>query len=1010
MNRSRLLLLTLLSIGFLARADVELPRVYALTNARIVPAPGKLVERGTIVVRQGLIESVGSGIPVPKDAVVVDLSGRTIYPGLIDPFVRVNRLSGASPRGQHPEEETGETLSGPTGRQTEKKAPALLAQHKVVESLEIRSDVREEFLSLGFTVVAAVPERGVFRGQGALVSLGDGDLEKTVIQDRAGQVVVLDPVSKKEIEEAPVSKMGMVAFIRQTILDAKWWKEASQAYAANPSGKARPEFRQSWAAFADAASGQEPVFFETPGVLALLRAAGLARDFNLKARYVGASDAYLLADEVKAARPDLILTLDFPRVPAPADDDAWLDVTLPGLRAWDRAPSNPYWMRQMGLNVALTTHGLTHLDELPSRLQKVRSRGFSADDLLAAFTTVPAAMYGVSNRIGELAPGRIANLVVVKGRLFEKGSRVVETWIDGFRHEVRQKETLPSGTFLVEGLRLEFKKAQGSKPATLIVGEKAQPVGLTAREDRYEFEADGALFLLAPGPVSGTATLDGLSLLVRLADRKGEAVIKRGEKEPPLDASTQPADATEESSTSDVRPLPQRFARPLAEPRAVLVRNATVWTSGPSGKSVADLLVLDGKVSAVGKDLAIPQTVAASSVEIDGTGKHLTAGLIDCHSHTALDGDVNEYSENISADVRTSDVLDPFDPAIYWQLAGGLTTFQALHGSANAIGGQSTVVKLKYGSGPEKLVLEGAPAGIKFALGENPKGANAPGEPRSYPQTRMGVSALIRQRFQAALDYRERQKAAEAARKAGQTPMPVRTDLELDAIAEILEGKRRIHSHAYVKQEILDLIRLCEEFGVKIGTFQHALDAYKVADEIAAHGAGASVFSDWWAYKFEVYDAIPYNASILKQRDVTVSYNSDSDELARRLGPEAGKAVKYGNFTDEEALALVTANPATQLGIAARTGSLEAGKDADFVLWSGSPLDPASAVLETWIEGKKYFDRAEDLRTRELLDAEKEDLITLARKALARGEASREPDRPKRPRHGCLDGREGEVH
>jgi imidazolonepropionase-like amidohydrolase len=348
-------------------------------------------------------------------------------------------------------------------------------------------------------------------------------------------------------------------------------------------------------------------------------------------------------------------------------------------------------------------------------------------------------------------------------------------------------------------------------------------------------------------------------------------------------------------------------------------------------------------------------------------------------------------------------VLDPFSPAIYRELAGGLTAAHTLHGSANAIGGQDDLIKLKWGEGPQGLHFADAIPGIKFALGENPKRSSSPVPGIRFPQTRMGVSTSIRERFLAARDYRRKQKEFEAARKRGENMAPVRTDLQLEAIAEVLEGKRLIHAHGYVKQELLDLLLVCDEFGVKVGTLQHVLEGYKIADEMAAHGTGGSSFSDWWAYKFEVYDAIPYNGALMRERGVLVTFNSDSDELARRMNVEAAKAVKYGGVPREEALKFVTWNAAKQLHVEKRIGSLEPGKDGDFVIWSGDPLDPASMCLETWIEGKKYFDRALDVKQRAILGAEKSDLITKARIAAARGGPTAGPETERRRPGGCLD-------
>jgi len=412
----------------------------------------------------------------------------------------------------------------------------------------------------------------------------------------------------------------------------------------------------------------------------------------------------------------------------------------------------------------------------------------------------------------------------------------------------------------------------------------------------------------------------------------------------------------------------------------VVVRGATVWTQGPAGiLENADLVVSGGKVVAVGKNLTAP----AGAIEIDGRGKHVTPGIIDAHSHTAVDGDVNEGTHNVTAEVRIRDVLHPLDVAIYRELAGGTTVANILHGSANAIGGQTQIAKWRWGGGPDELVFAGAPEGIKFALGENPKQSNWRNPAPRYPRTRMGVAELIRERFQAARDYRRRQEEyRKAAALKGSNAIPPRPDLQLEAIAEILEGKRKIHCHSYRKDEILQMIRTAEEFGVKVATFQHVLEGYKIADEIARHGAGASGFSDWWTYKYEVIDAIPYAFPLMRERGVTVSFNSDSDELARRLNIEAAKAVKYGNVPPEDALAFVTSNPARQLGIADRVGSLEAGKDGDFVVWSGDPLSTTSVALETWIEGKKYFDRAADLAARPALEKERAELVAKAKARL----------------------------
>jgi imidazolonepropionase-like amidohydrolase len=409
------------------------------------------------------------------------------------------------------------------------------------------------------------------------------------------------------------------------------------------------------------------------------------------------------------------------------------------------------------------------------------------------------------------------------------------------------------------------------------------------------------------------------------------------------------------------------------QPAAVIVRNATVWTSGPQGRlESADLLVRGGKVSAVGAGLAAP----AGALEIDGTGLHVTPGLIDAHSHTAVDGAVNEGTHISTAEVRIEDVLDPEDVNLYRQLGGCLTAANVLHGSANAIGGQNAVIKLRWGASAEGLLVDGAPPGIKFALGENPKQSNWNVDEKRFPQTRMGVQEVLRAKFRAALDDRRAGEEHRASKR--RSAVPPRRDLELETLLEILDGKRLVHSHSYRADEILMLIRVAEEFGFRVATFQHGLETYKVAEEVARHGAGASIFSDWWAYKYEVVDAIPWAGAIDWQKGVLVSFNSDSGELARRLNAEAAKAVRYGGVPEEEALKFVTLNPAKQLGIADRVGSLEPGKDADFAIWSGHPLDSTAICLATWIDGRKYFDRDDDAELREALEAERSALVSRA--------------------------------
>ena len=894
---------------------------FALTGARVIAAPGRVFDPGVVVIRGGIVEAAGpeGKTAIPADARVLDRTGKVLHAAFLDPYVTADRLAGKKPRGPQDDEESSEPA--PAGRGAGAGSSALgqstdRAADRVVETLSIKDRVAESYRRLGFGAVAAVPTAGILRGSGVLVSLAEGPLEARVLRPEFGQYVSLEPERLRDFSEFgrasyPASKMGAVALVRQGFLDALWWRDAAAAYAQSP-GQPRPRWEAAAAALIPAAEGKQPVVFEASDVLSLLRAAKIAREFKLKAQYVGGGDEYRLRDEIVAAKPDLILRVDFPRPDRLESEDEWLEVSLDRLRRIDRSPSNPKWLRDAGLDFSITTHGLEEPEDLGKRLREAIARGLSKDDALAALTTVPARQLGLSDRLGTIEAGKTANLAVETGELFAEESRVAEIWIDGKRYDLPEK------------------KKEGGPRAT----------------------------------------------------------------------SSSPAAA----KASDVRPFPGRENGAVAHPRAMIVRGATIWTQGPAGVlEGADLLAVDGRIVAVGRGLTAP----AGALEIDGRGKHVTPGIIDAHSHTAIDGQGNEFAHAVSAEVRIQDVLDPFDVAIYRELAGGTTVANVLHGSANAIGGQTQIARWRWGGGPDDLIFAGAPEGIKFALGENPKQSNFPNPRPRYPATRMGVANLIRERFLAARDYRkEQEEYSKAAAVKGARPIPPRKDLQLESIAEILEGKRQIHCHSYRKDEILEMLRVAEEFGVRVATLQHVLEGYKVADEIARHGAGASSFSDWWAYKFEVWDAIPYNGALMRERGVVVSFNSDSDELARRLNWEAAKAVRYGGVPPTEALAFVTINSARQLGIDKRVGSLEAGKDADLVVWSGDPLSSETIALETWIEGKKYFDRAADLSRRAELEKERVELVERAKKMLESEKKS--ADRRSTPSPTPSQGQTGE--
>jgi imidazolonepropionase-like amidohydrolase len=421
---------------------------------------------------------------------------------------------------------------------------------------------------------------------------------------------------------------------------------------------------------------------------------------------------------------------------------------------------------------------------------------------------------------------------------------------------------------------------------------------------------------------------------------------------------------------------------------AILIQNATILTITHGNIEHGSILIRDGKIAAIGADVKAPE----GATVIDAKGQYVMPGIIDCHSHIAVDGSVNEGSVSVSSMANIADVLNPDDISIYDDLSGGVTSANILHGSANPIGGQTIVIKLRWGKQASELPFQGALPGIKFALGENPKRSNftpPPGVEPRYPATRMGVEETIREAFIEAREYKKQWDDYNRKKAAGeQNLLPPRRNEKLEPLVEVMEGKRYVHAHCYRADEILMLIRVANEFGFKVRTFQHVLEGYKIGDEIAASGAGGSTFSDWWAYKMEAFDAIPYNAALMTERGVVVSVNSDDAEEARHLNQEAAKSMKYGGLSANDALKLVTLNPAIQLGIDNRVGSIEVGKDADLAIFNRDPLSVYAVVQKTLIDGQVYFDRDKDIAARPAFGKEKQDLLAKEKKVSEEKKAS----------------------
>ena len=875
------------------------PRDIAIRNARIVQAAGRVVESGTIVLKNGLITAVGASVPVPADAWVIDGAGLTVYPGLVNALSTVGlpaslklppRARAAGPGGPGGQ-------AGQAGPQTPyswgpEDRPATTPWVNAADELNPSDQIVATWRNAGFTTAVVAPERGFFPGQAAVASLAGQRASDMVVRTPVALRINFDPGPGHR--GYPNSLMGVIAYVKQIFSDAAWYDHAWTIYNSAPAGLERPAYDRTLDPLRETLKGRRPVLFPANQAREIDRVFQIAQETNTVPIVYGAQEGYAKAGALGQRKVPVLVNVDWPARDPDGDPDA--EPTLQTLRFRDRAPTTPMELEKAGVTFAFYDGGLTDPQKFLDNVRKSVGLGLTKDGALKALTANPAQIFGVADRLGTLDAGKIANLVVTDGDLFQAGTKVKYVIVDGRKYE-------PS--------------------ATVAEGEQGGPGG----------EGQGGR---AGGRTGGPA-------------------------------------AASEAALAPAPPVPMTKDRgPIQSPRVMLIKNATVMTVTRGTQNNASVLVRDGKISAIGPTVTAP----SDALVIDATGKFLTPGIIDAHSHIASDA-TNEGSVAVSAMVGIQDVLDPDDVSIYRALAGGVTTVNVLHGSANPIGGKNAVIKLRWGADAAGLLFQGAEPGIKFALGENPKRDR---EPDRYPATRMGVMDVVREAFVQAREYQRQWKEYEAQRgqkgQKGQANLiPPRRDLKLETLAEILDGKRLVHAHSYRADEILQLIRLAEEFNFKIATFQHVLEGYKVADEIAQHGAGASTFSDWWAYKVEAYDAIPYNAALMTERGVVASINSDSGEEMRHLNQEAGKAMHWGGLTEDQALALVTLNPAKQLHVESRVGSIDVGKDADLVIFENHPLGTYALPVTTIVDGQIYFDRRHDLELRKQLEAEKKALL-----------------------------------
>ncbi|WP_028768089.1 amidohydrolase family protein [Shewanella fidelis] len=941
------------------------PRLTALTHASLMLSPGEMIENATLLIENNKIKAIVKDNDIPKNAFVIDLTGHTVYPGFVDPFTDYAIEY----------EPVIEDKSGPV---YEIKRIGGNASNGAIHSEKqwfnyVYPDKKQakEWIDNGFTSVQSSYLDGIFRGQGVTLSLADKKANDVIYKAATSQFMAFNKGSS--IQDYPQSLMGSMALIRQTFADANWYN-ANKGKASNSNNTV--EFNIALERLNDL--NKQSFIFDTKNLNNQLRAARLLNEHELNGSLLGNGREYARLSELKNYPFSLVLPLNYPAAPEIIDGDSEREVSLAALRHWERAPSNLSMVANADIPFALTQHGIDS-DKFWPRLKLAIKRGLSEQTALAALTTEAAEISGIGNLAGKIKPGYMADLVVTDGNIFADG-KIVSIWLQGEEQQlINRDRALLDNLYQLQiaDLSLDLKINQTTPlSGTLSSGEQEVTLAnLNYQSGRLTFSAD-----LSEAGFEGisrfTIWLDNQGVRGTMLDAHNQALPFGGLKlaNEVEDEQTQQPNSIDTLISQQTSPNVAYGLKAQPKLDKVHIKNATIWTSDKAGVlENSDLIIARGQIKEIGKNLRTPSGYSV----IDATGKHLTAGIIDEHSHIALNGGTNEGTDAITSEVRIGDIINPDDIAIYRSLAGGVTTAQLLHGSANPIGGQAQVIQLKWGDNAEQMKFADAPASIKFALGENVKQSNWGDDyNRRFPQSRIGVKSLFSEAFNEALAYRKAQEDYKKMRSSERrrTVAP-QYNYRLEAIAEVLEQSRTIHIHSYVQSEILMFLRLAEAYNFKVGTFTHILEGYKVADEMAKHGAHASTFSDWWAYKFEVYDAIPQNTCLMHNNGVLTSINSDDYEMQRRLNQEAAKSMMYCGMSAVDAWNMITINPAIQLGIADKVGSLVEDKQADIVLWDSNPLSVYAKVESTWIEGRRYFDREQDKRAQASVATERAALI-----------------------------------
>ncbi len=948
---------------------------YAFTHATIAVDYKTFLNDATLLIHDGKIVAVGNTVSVPAGVTVIDCKGKFIYPSFIDLFSNYGMAKTES----RPNERGPQFLSNKSGAYNWNQA--IMPEVNGADFFQGDEKQAENLRSLGFGAVVTHHMDGIMRGTGAMVLAGNESDNEMLLH---GNVASFYSFNKgTSTQDYPSSLMGSIALLRQTFYDAQWYK----------SGGNNEEKNISLEALNNQLS--LPQIFQVDNDLSVLRADKIGDEFGIKFIIKGTGDEYKRLDEIKATGDALIIPINFPKpynVNDPNDADL---ISLSELMNWEQAPANLFRINNAGINFCITKQGCSD-DAFWKNLHKAIAYGLRASDALKALTYTPAQLSGELNNLGSLEKGKLANFIICSDSIFNDENIIYQNWVKGKMYRVNDEQLSSlKGTYDFTLNRMGAIKLTIENPSSN--STQLQFHDSTKADVKFSLN-DNLISLSFAMPKDSSKQLYRLNGFIEGENFSGKGLDPLGKEV--VWTATRTGDVQSKNDSSKNKNKKPAFGNviypfcaygwdTIPKQETVLFKNAAVWTNEAEGNlENTDVLISNGKIQQVGKNISAP----ANARVIDATGKFLTSGIIDEHSHIAISQGVNEGTQSVTAEVRIGDVVSSEDINIYRNLAGGVTASHLLHGSANSIGGQTQLIKLRWGYAPEQLKFAGWTGFIKFALGENVKQSNW-GDRNTvrFPQTRMGVEQTMFDAFIRAREYQsDWDKWNSTAAKNKTTLTAPRRDLELDALVEILNSKRHITCHSYVQSEINMLMHVADSMHFQMNTFTHILEGYKVADKMKAHGVYASSFSDWWAYKYEVYDAIPYNAAILTKAGVVTAINSDDAEMARRLNQEAAKSIKYGGLSEIESWKLCTLNPAKMLHVDDKAGSIKVGKDADLVLWNNNPLSIYAKPEYTFVDGICFFSLQLDQQKRDFIKVERTRLINKMIEAIKNGERPQE--------------------